>query len=432
MNYTQAVQYVDSLQLHKIKLGLEPLRDFLKKVGDPQKSLRCIHVAGTNGKGSVCAAGSSIFRQAGYSTAIYSSPHLSDIRERFCIDGVYISKDDFARYVTRIHEVLGEDRITYFECTTAIAFLWFAEKNPDLVFLETGMGGRLDATSVVDPLICVITNVSKDHEAYLGRTVSEIAGEKAGIIRPHVPVLSGCAGKAQEVVEKKCQETGNPLYVLGTDFKCNGSTVRFSWNAKVNLTKESVGGLSTSLRGQHQLDNIALVLGMVPLLGEEGFFINDDQIRAGLADVRWPGRSELCETENSYTGHVQPVLLDGGHNPAGIEMLVGLLEQEFVEKEIVLVWAAMKDKDCTATLPLIAPLAKKIILTRAESERAADPEDMLRDLDTVYHNKCIIEQNAESSLSSAFSFCDEETLIVVAGSLYLVGEVRRKLVGELV
>ncbi|WP_417912244.1 bifunctional folylpolyglutamate synthase/dihydrofolate synthase, partial [Candidatus Electronema sp. TJ] len=190
MNYQQAQQFLDQLQLFKIKLGLDSMQHFLARLGDPQQQLRCVHIAGTNGKGSVGAALHSMLAAAGYKTGLYTSPHLSSVRERFQINGAYISKEDFARLAGRIESVLDGRQITYFECTTALALLWFAEQQTDFVVLEVGMGGRLDATNVITPLVSVITNVSMDHEQHLGDTLAKIAAEKAGIIKTGVPVVS--------------------------------------------------------------------------------------------------------------------------------------------------------------------------------------------------------------------------------------------------
>ncbi len=191
MTYKEVLAHLDALQMHKIKLGLEAMQSFLQKVDRPESRLKFVHIAGTNGKGSVCAALSEVLGLGGYRVGVYTSPHLSSVRERFRIGSEYISEEAFARIGTRICEVLGEEQITYFEFTTALGLLWFAESNVDLVLLETGMGGRLDATNVVTPLVSVITSVSMDHEAYLGNSLIEIAGEKAGIIKTGVPVVSG-------------------------------------------------------------------------------------------------------------------------------------------------------------------------------------------------------------------------------------------------
>ncbi|MCK4839101.1 MAG: bifunctional folylpolyglutamate synthase/dihydrofolate synthase, partial [Desulfobulbaceae bacterium] len=220
MDYREAWSYLDDLQFFKIKLGLDSMSAFLESVGQPQERLKFIHVAGTNGKGSVSANLLTILARAGYKVGLYTSPHLSSVRERFRINDAYISEEEFAVQATSIRNSLAGRQITYFEFTTALAMLWFAERQVDIVILEVGLGGRLDATNVVTPLLSIITNVSMDHEAHLGNTLTEVAFEKAGIIKPGVAVVSGVAAdESLEVVEKTCLERGAPLYLFGRDFQ---------------------------------------------------------------------------------------------------------------------------------------------------------------------------------------------------------------------
>jgi dihydrofolate synthase/folylpolyglutamate synthase len=211
VNFEEAHDYLDSLQFHKIKLGLDSMQSFLAKVARPEKGLKFVHIAGTNGKGSVSVSLVTILGRAGYKVGLFTSPHLSSVRERFRINDEYITEEKFAELATRVRQVLGEDKITYFEFTTALALLWFAQADVDLVVLETGLGGRLDATNVVVPLVSVITNVSMDHEAYLGNDLQSVAFEKAGIIKKGVPLISGVANDVTlEVVETRCSEDLSP------------------------------------------------------------------------------------------------------------------------------------------------------------------------------------------------------------------------------
>lgn len=220
MNYIEAESYLNSLQFHKIKLGLDAMRSFLERVHRPEKKLKYVHVAGTNGKGSVSMTLLTILARLGYRVGLYTSPHLSSVRERLRINDSYISKEKFAEIATRIKGVLGDEKITYFEFTTALAFLWFSESELDLVVLETGLGGRLDATNVVLPLISIITNVSMDHEAYLGHDLESIAFEKAGIIKAGVPVVCGTEeDRTTDVIREKCLELGADLYQYSDAFQ---------------------------------------------------------------------------------------------------------------------------------------------------------------------------------------------------------------------
>ncbi|MEN8198590.1 MAG: Mur ligase family protein, partial [Thermodesulfobacteriota bacterium] len=251
MNYQQAWDYLDSLQFHKIKLGLDAMRTFMARVDNPEQRLKVVHVAGTNGKGSVSITLLTLLAEAGYRVGLYTSPHLSSVRERFRIGDTFVSEEKFAELATRIRTVLGEEMITYFEFTTALAFLWFAEEDLDLVILETGLGGRLDATNIVTPLVSVITNISMDHEAYLGDTISQVAMEKAGIIKAGVPVVSAAkAGEGREEIRNVCAERGADLYLYGEDFSTTpASDGRWKWQPSPNFSPTSYSQLRCSMKG---------------------------------------------------------------------------------------------------------------------------------------------------------------------------------------
>ncbi len=372
MNCQQAQHFLDQLQLFKIKLGLDSMQHFLARLGDPQRLLRCVHIAGTNGKGSVGAALHSMLSAAGYKTGFYTSPHLSSVRERFQISGTYISTEDFARLISRIESVLDGRQITYFECTTALALLWFAEQQTDFAVLEVGMGGRLDATNVVTPLVSVITNVSMDHEQHLGDTLAKIAAEKAGkigkagIIKPGVPVVSGAAeDESGRVICETCAERQAPFFLFGRDF--SGSGAGSFWNYQ-GLDGLKLDDLPMPLRGGHQISNCSLALAAVQLLRQQGWTVSEAQIRSGLAQTRWPGRLEYFRSEG------RQFLLDGAHNPAGATALRDALRNEFARQRLILVWGAMADKDISAALREVASLADRIILTKAtDSDREIRP-----------------------------------------------------------
>ncbi|MCX5875508.1 MAG: Mur ligase family protein, partial [Deltaproteobacteria bacterium] len=243
MNYQEAWGFLDNLQFFKIKLGLESMSQFLDSVGNPHRGLRFVHVAGTNGKGSVSTTMRTILTKAGYKVGLYTSPHLSCVRERFRIDERFISEEAFARQASVIREALGERQITYFEFATALALLWCAEEQVDVAILEVGMGGRLDATNVITPLVSVITNVSMDHEQYLGNTLAAVAFEKAGVIKPGVPVVAGLApDESLAVVEQVCQERKAPLFLLGREFDAVRGP-KGSWEYRGLAHSHSLAGL---------------------------------------------------------------------------------------------------------------------------------------------------------------------------------------------
>ncbi len=435
MNYQQAWTFLDNLQFFKIKLGLDAMTTFLGRVGNPHHRLSCIHIGGTNGKGSVAATLLSILTAAGYKVGLYTSPHLSDVRERFRIGNNFISRDDFARLATVIKNVLAGEQITYFEFTTTMALLWFAEQKVDLALMEVGMGGRLDATNVITPLVSVITNVSMDHEQYLGTTLAQVAGEKAGIIKPGVPAVTGVDdGAVKAVITEKCRQTGSPLYLLGRDFSGDRSQDgQQKWN--YNGIKKRYTDLPLAMKGGYQHDNAAMALAALELLPPT-LPTEEYAIQQGLAAVHWPGRLEelhvAVAAERPNDKH--HVLLDGAHNPAGVEALRRALEDDFDYRKLILIWGAMADKDIAATLETIGPLADRIIFTRPESERSARPDDLLTCLSRQNgkHKHVMTTETVNEALDTAATLATGDDLICVAGSLYLVGRARQILRGELV
>lgn len=446
MKYQDAQDYLNGLQMHKIKLGLEAMEDFLEKVSRPDKALRFVHVAGTNGKGSVSVNIATVLAKAGYRVGLFTSPHLNSVRERFRINDHFISEESFTRLAKRIREVLGEERITYFEFTTALALLWFEESKVDLVVFETGLGGRLDATNVVIPLVSVITNVSMDHEAYLGNDLRSIAFEKAGIIKAAVPVVSGAAMDVSlEVIEQRCREKQAPLYLYGRDFSSVGEGENGVWNwqgKKDELQEQRFSGLRCGMKGDYQRSNSSLALAVLVLLKKHGYLFSENDVRQGLAAVHWPGRLEhivvtrsgLSE-ENALVGAGMKklrYLIDGAHNPAGVSSLQQTLAWEYSYGKLIVIWGAMEDKDLRLTLPIIAEMASIVILTRPEGERAADPSLLLAVLDDQLKKRCHQIINVREALSFAEDQASEQDLIVAAGSLYLIGEIRSCLVGEVV
>jgi dihydrofolate synthase/folylpolyglutamate synthase len=450
MNYQKTWTFLDNLQFFKIKLGLESMQMFLKELGSPEQDLKFVHIAGTNGKGSVAVALLTLLSKAGYKVGLYTSPHLSSVRERFRINDEYISEEEFAEEGTRIHDIMAGRQITYFEFTTALAMLWFAKRKVDLAILEVGLGGRLDATNVITPLVSIITNVSMDHEMYLGNTLAEIAGEKAGIIKEGVPVISGVGtGETEEervvlsVVERFCKERRAPLFLHGRDFFVE-PTEDNKWDYWAMKRKgccqlrEQIKGLASSLSGKYQMFNIGLALATVEMLAQFGFSIDEATIRSGLLEVSWPGRLESfclsrvdgspveCTTENSLQ-----YLLDGAHNPAGVISLCEALDNDFHYGRLILVWAAMSDKEFSAVLPEITKRAQIIIFTRLEYERSAQPEQLLESLPADTKDRSLSENSLESALAKAAEVASQEDLICIAGSLYLVGEARKMLLGEI-
>jgi dihydrofolate synthase/folylpolyglutamate synthase len=428
MNYKEARVWLDQHQFFKIKLGLETTAGLLAELGNPQDQLKIIHIAGTNGKGSVGATLLSILSTAGYRTGLYASPHLSSVRERFRIGDTFITETDFARLVTRLADFLADRPTpTYFECTTILALLWFQEQQTDVVLLETGMGGRLDATNVVTPILAVITDISRDHEQYLGTTLTAIAAEKAGIIKPRIPVIfSGRAAEAVAVIEQRCRELDSPLFLHGRDFAGTARTDgAFDYQPLAGAVRT---GLPLALGGVHQVINTSLALAALEQLNDR-FPVPSEALTRGLQQVRWPGRMELmCVTRQEKTLRF---LLDGAHNEAGVRSLCQSLIQGYPRRRLVLIWGNMADKSMEAALLELLSLASEVIFTRAESQRSADPAVLHAQLPPAERSKAHWAATVEQALSKAIHSAGPEDLILVAGSLYLVGRIRQLLVGGL-
>ncbi len=422
--YEEACRYLDDLQMHKIKLGLEAMRSTLAVLGSPEQKCPAVHVAGTNGKGSVCSMLRSVMTTAGYKTGLYTSPHLSSVRERFRIDDHYISKTDFCRLMETIRQSLDGRQITYFECTTALAFLWFAENGCDLVILETGMGGRLDATNVVMPLLSIITTISLDHEQYLGTSVEEVAFEKSGIVKPHVPVISGVDNpQAQRVVARTCRERQAPLMERNKDFWLSREDDG-PWQWRSAADQVVLNLMDAEQPNLWQVDNISCGVAAAVQLRSSGFTIGPATIDTALAGSNWPGRMELIETPLRF-------LLDGAHNQAGVDFLLKSLPR-YRYRHLYVIWASMADKSYGYMLNDIARAADVLLLTRPDSERAAEPEDLRSHLHYGEGREVHICPTVTEAVELVKNRAEMEDLIVVAGSLYLVGELRQLLVGEVV
>ena len=424
MDFTAAEEYLNRLQMFKIKLGLETTRSLLAGLGSPHNQLSILHIAGTNGKGSVGATLSTLLTTAGYRTGFYSSPHLASVRERFRLNNEPITSGTFAALVGRLSQHLGDYEPTYFEFTTLLALLWFAEERADVVILETGMGGRLDATNVVTPQLTLITDISLDHQQHLGHSIAAIAAEKAGIIKPGVPVLfSGRDARALPVIAGRCQQLRCPLFVYAQDFDSRlTSATRFNF-----LPRQAPARLNLPLPlpGAHQAVNAAIALAALDLITER-FPITEVQIRAGLAVVRWPGRLELIELTRNK--HPLRVLLDGAHNEAGVLALCQALEQGYPRRRLLLVWANMADKHMRQALVRLATLADTVFFTRANLDRSADPTDLQAMLSPDLQAKAHCIEQPISALTAALETATPDDLICVAGSLYLVGLLRSHLV----
>jgi len=401
VTYPDTVQFLYALgnEIKSAKLGLERITAVLAALGNPERSYRVVHVAGTNGKGSTCAMIDAGLRAANVRTGLFTSPHLIEPTERIQIDGIPVSRADFERAFNVVHEVAEKLDLdchpTYFETVTAMAFWLFREKKVETAVIEVGLGGRLDSTNVVHPVLTVITPIDFDHEAYLGHTIEAIASEKAGILKPGVPaVFARQRPEALKVLETWAAE----LHVPVTHFE--DFEIR---DLVIDARGSRFSGIVSPLAGEHQVDNAITAALALRALG-----VSTD----GIAEARWPGRIE----------HVSPnpdIILDGAHNPAGARALAKYLERFYGHRRIWMIYAAMRDKAIDEVAGILFPLASELVLTAPDTPRALRPEAMAE-----FAGRGHVEPKVEAAIAYARSHAAEEDVIVITGSLFLVGEAR--------
>ena len=402
MFYSEAIQFLHSLGLFGARFGLENSFKLAALADNPQEKLRFIHVAGTNGKGSTCAMLESVYRAAGLRVGLFTSPHLVAFGERIQINRQLIPEPDVARLVDDIKPLLqtfpSDSPPTFFEVVTNMALRYFAEQRCDLVIWETGLGGRLDATNIVTPIANVITNIDYDHEQWLGDTLEKIAFEKAGIIKPGVPVItSAAAGKGLEVIAETAQQRRAPLTTV-------------SWDAG---NRPPLDTIRLPLLGQHQKANAALAIATARSLAAQ-IPVSDEAIRTGLSTVHWPGRMQLMKRSTGQT-----ILLDGAHNKSGSEALIETLRQEFPDVKPTIIFGVLRDKDWTAMAATLAKHAARLVLTPVSSERTLRPEELLSACQAA---NPITPVTVSPSLAAALQETASDPFVVITGSLYLIGE----------
>ena len=418
MTYSAAIGYLYGLQKHGIKLGLETIQALLGRIGHPERRFRTLHIGGTNGKGSTAAMAAAILQASGLRVGLYTSPHLVEFRERIRVNGEMISEEQVADLTGRLRAATPRDLDpTFFEMTTAMALLHFAESSIDVVVLEVGLGGRFDATNVVEPLACAITTIALDHQEYLGRTEDAIAFEKAGIIKPSVPVVIGRMGpEAGGVMRRIAQERRAPLWRLGHDFLVEGDgPEQFTYRGVAQVFE----GLTCRLAGRHQLDNAACALALLEAAGKAGVAVDEAAVRRGLQAVMWEGRLELIE-------EYPRVLLDGAHNPAAAAVLARYLQNFLVrhpDSRIILVWGMMRDKDHRGFIAPLRSVVSEIVLTQAGLARSATVQDLRASL-TEWHRPILEAPLPAEALMVAKTRATSGDLICVAGSLMLLGDVK--------
>lgn len=414
-SYQEITDYLFKLERGGINFSLERISALLSHLGNPHLSLKAFHIGGTNGKGSTSAIIANIMKEAGYRVGLYTSPHLSMIEERFQINGQIITVDDFVEYSARVRKKIEEIsiKLTFFEFLTAVAFLYFHEKKVDAAVIEVGMGGRLDATNLINPIVSVITNISLDHTDYLGSTIKAIAKEKAGIIKDNVPVVLGEID--QDIIDFITIELkpDNRYSIWGRDFKAEErSDGRFDYFG----IKRQLNDMNISLRGFHQYINASMAICALECASDI-FYIHENAIRKGLESIKWPGRLEYVE------GNVR-IIMDCAHNPHGIKYALDYIMQRIKFKRMFLIMGVMKDKDYPTMIMMIAPYCNKMIFTKVDIPRAALPVELAHIARDINKNT-IITNTVKESIEIALSEADYEDIIFITGSIYVVGEARK-------
>jgi dihydrofolate synthase/folylpolyglutamate synthase len=419
--YADLVDWMFRLERFGIKLGLENMRDFLSRIGDPHEDFDSVHITGTNGKGSVSAMVAEVLRCAGLRTGLYTSPHLVDFRERVRVCSEDIPEADVVRIGNGLRTVMeemasesDEKQLTFFEFTTGLAFKYFSEERVDIAVVEVGMGGRLDATNVITPRVSGITRIGMEHSTYLGRTIPEIAREKAGIIKEGVPLVT-CEGsnEALSVIRNASARKGSMMRLMGRDFSTmvvqrglNGTDFDYTGSSKM-------AGIHTNLLGDHQVENAGMAISMVEVLREQGQDVSEEDIRTGISTTRWPGRLDIISQDPL-------IIFDGSHNPDGVCRTVGVLS-DLVLTPLTYVVALLDDKDARGVVRALAPTAAKMIVTQVDNMRSLRAGDLAAVVEAEYRGP----HQTAATTSDAIDLAKQDVSgkgICVIGSLYLVGE----------
>lgn len=409
-----------------IKLGLERMEFLLEQLSNPHHDLRFIHVAGTNGKGSTCAYLASIYQQAGFRVGRYTSPYIMHFYDRMSVNGNDVTEEQLSRYAERLkphieevcHTEMGEP--TEFEVITLLSILFFLDQKADPVIWETGLGGRLDATNVVTPLASVITNIGLDHLLHLGSTIEAIAREKAGIVKRHVPLITGATESALPVIAGRAAELEAPILILNRDF--GYERTRHSLAGQVfHFTSSNIQlrDLEISMLGEHQCVNASLAVQTVLHLSEQGVLhASKEAIRLGLKVTRWPGRLEIVNYDPL-------VLLDGAHNPHGTDALAAALRELLENRKLVMVIGILQDKLVPGVLDPIVPFASRIVITAPDSPRAARLDDVKQFLQDRVSIPVELVPDVAKAVEHALKIVQPSEAVLITGSLYTISEARQ-------
>ncbi len=411
-SYNDALHYLYSLQKYGIKFGLSKTSNLLKALGNPHRGQRYIHIAGTNGKGSVGAMLEAILIEAGMKVGFYSSPHLVRFTERFRINRKEIPVQDVAELTGELKEIIHHHHPpTFFEVTTAMALAYFAREKTDIAIMEVGMGGRLDATNVIKPIVCGITNISLEHQFFLGSTLEKIAGEKAGIIKRGVDLVTAVTQPIViQHIKKICEDKKTPFWRVGKDIRYRTAGSIFHYYG----IKHHFKNIELGLRGRFQIRNAAMAIALIEILEVKGLPIASSHILKGLRDTVWPGRMQIM-AKNPL------ILLDGAHNPKAIQALADSIPREFGSKRLILVIGVMEDKDIRGIMQKIVQPANYVIYTKPEYYRAAQPENLKRKAADLGKPGEVIPELLKA-IERAKEIALPDDIILITGSLFTVGE----------
>jgi len=421
----EGLAYLAGLSPSSIKLGLERVYEALKALGYPERRFRALHVAGTNGKGSTCAFAAAALRAEGHKVGLYTSPHLERVNERFQVDGADISDEVLGRRILEVLErypdaAYAPGLLTYFEFGTVVAMWHFAQEGVDVAVLETGLGGRLDATNACLPTVTAITPISFDHMEYLGNTLGSIAGEKAGIIKPGVPVVvSRQEPEALEAIARVAQQVRAPMLLEGRDFSLELGPEGPKGGYIYRGPDRTLEGLSLSLRGPHQAQNAAVALAALGQLHLRGVHVHPEAAWLGLATARWPGRMEELSSQPA-------VVLDGAHNPAGVAVLLASLDALYPGRRVHAVFGVVADKDRAPMMRALFPRCTSVHLTPLDTPRSLAPEKYLEEARALCAD---VRPYAtlDEALAGARRLATPEDVVLCTGSLFLVGAARMRL-----
>ena len=416
--YAECLAAMYRMRRFGIVLGLSTIATILNGLGNPQRKFASIHIAGTNGKGSVASALATILQESGYQVGLYTSPHLVRFNERICVNAAPIDDDAVVAAWEAVQSVEHGDREpTFFEFSTAMAFYEFERRNVDFAVVETGMGGRMDATNIISPILSIITNISLEHKIYLGRTIAAITGEKAGIIKPGVPLVTGVTqNSAKAVIHQTASRQSAPVYLKGRDFQIRRSGPdRFFYRGMDHRWP----GMRTALMGVHQLDNAALTLAGCEILMRGQVRLSAAQVQSGLARTRWPGRLEVV-SQKPY------VILDGAHNLMAARRLGRFLREVLAGRRITLVLGILDDKPYRIILKDLVTPCSRLVITRPKIDRALPPE-MLEAAAQALIADIEVIADVGDAVRYAIATSGPDDAVCVAGSLYVVGEAKAAL-----